>query len=190
MSGLQTKAKPILIPLLGGEHIPLRKPEQSVLAAWITMFTMVAEFKLRPSDLVAIPGSERKQFKGTQRALKNWKIWIGLIENKAWMGKYDHATFCVSSEDNVMKTSEGVPIPNTQATTFVVGKLYVHALSSSSMDLRKQQVSTRLVQRLWPNSVRLLKWPPRHALSDGEAEGISRAFLRSVAKKTGAAYIP
>lgn len=191
MSQLQNLAKPILVPLIENGHISLRKRDQTILAEWITMFTMVAEFKLRSEELVSISAEERHQFKNTQRPLKNWKIWIGKTETDNWKGKYVHTTLAVSSDGvDIAITSDGVPVPNTQTTTFLVGKLYVHVVSSSSFNPRKQQISTRLVQRIWPTKTKLLKWPPRWLLSDEEAEGLSMALLRGVAKRTGAAEIP
>jgi hypothetical protein len=82
MSALQIQTKPILIPLLKGERYSLRKREQVILAAWATMFAMVAEYRLRPGELVAISTDERKQFMKTQRPLPNWKIWVGAIDDE------------------------------------------------------------------------------------------------------------
>src|SRR5256884_280586 len=44
MSVRQSETKPILIPLLRGESFSLHRRAQTTLAAWIAMFTMVAEF--------------------------------------------------------------------------------------------------------------------------------------------------
>jgi hypothetical protein len=182
MSVLQSRTKPILIPLLRGDRYSLRKREQGILAAWVTMFAMVAEFRLRSGDLAAISKDERRRFMETQRPLHNWKIWIGAIGDENWKGRYTHTTLPVYSSGEIVKrTNNTVPIPNTQTTTFVVNKLYVHAISSSVVDLHKQQISTRLVQRIWPLT-KTIKWPPR-LLTGEDAEWISTAFFMGAVQR-------
>jgi hypothetical protein len=43
MSRLQERAKPLLLPLIKGESTAFTYDDQELLAAWITMFVMVAE---------------------------------------------------------------------------------------------------------------------------------------------------
>lgn len=180
MSRLQAQTKPILIRLLSGERYSLRKREQAMLATWITMFTMVAEYRLRPGELAAVTTEERKLFMETKRPLSNWKIWIGTIDDDSWRGRYVHTTLPVyESTDPEKRSAAGVLIPNTQTTTFVVGKLYVHVISSSVIEVEKQKISARLVERIWPLITKTIKWPLR-PLVPAEAEWISMAFFRSV----------
>jgi hypothetical protein len=82
------------------------------------------------------------------------------------------------------RTSDGVLCPNTQMTTFVVGKLYIHTISSSVIALQKQQISTRYVQRLWPLFTKTIKWPPRYLTPD-DAEWISMAIFKGAIERTG-----
>jgi hypothetical protein len=184
MSVIQNQTKPILIPLLKGDRYTLRKRDQAILATWITMFTMVAEFRLRPGELAAISADERKQFMKTQNPLPNWKIWIGAIDDENWKGRYIHTTLPVYSPDDVVKRTENnVPVPNTQTTTFTVNKLYVHVLSSSVVEIDRQKISQRFVQRVWPLLTKTIKWPPRFLMPD-DAELIARAFFEGVTKRT------
>lgn len=180
MSVLQSQAKPILIPLLKGARHSLRKREQAMLATWITMFTMVAEYRLRPGELAAISADERRQFMETRRPLPNWKIWIGTINDDSWRGRYVHTTLPVyESADPGKRSAAGVLIPNTQTTTFVVDRLYVHVLSSSVVKVEKQKISSRLVERIWPLITKTIKWPLQ-PLVPADADWISMAFFRSV----------
>lgn len=191
MSELQTRAKPILVPLINGERCTLRRQNQLVLASWITMFTMVAEFRLRSDEYVAISESERNQFKDTRRPLMNWKIWIGCIDDQDWIGRYVHTSMpVVSKDDPVKQTSDGVPVPNTQTTTFTVNKLYVHVLSSTVIDLDVQRISTRLAQRIWPPYEHTMRWPPRRLLSRDSAHHISKALLDGVIQRSRARATP
>jgi hypothetical protein len=184
MSDLQNKTKPILIPLLQGDRHSLRKPSQAILAAWVTMFTMVAEFRLRPSELAAVTAEERRQFMKTQRPLPNWKIWIGSNDDVNWKGRYIHTTLPVySSDDQGKRTSNNVLIPNTQTTTFTVNNLFIHELSSSVVEIDRQKISERLVQRIWPLLTKTIKWPPR-PLTSNDAKLIAAAFFEGATGKT------
>lgn len=186
MSVLQSQTKPILVPLLNGEPYSLRRRDQAILATWVTMFAMVAEFRLRSGELAAISEAERKEFMASRLPLKNWKIWIGAIDDETWRGRYVHTTLPVYSASDVEKrTSDGVPIPNTQTTSFVVNKLYVHAISSSVVDLHRQQISTKIVQRIWPLFTKIIKWPPRYFLDSQDAEWLSMAFFRGPVERAG-----
>lgn len=177
MSIIQNQTKPILIPLLQGDRHSLRKQSQAALAAWITMFTMVAEFRLRSGEIAAISAEERKQFMTTQRPLPNWKIWIGTIDDENWKGRYIHTTLPVySSNDVVKRTNNNVPVPNTQTTTFTVNKLFVHVLSSSVIEVDRQKIAGRFAQRIWPLVTKSIKWPPR-LLTPDDAEWIASAFF-------------
>jgi hypothetical protein len=183
MSAVQSKTKPILIQLLRGERCTLGKRDQAILATWIAMFTMVAEFRFRPGDLSAISANERRQFMETQRPPPNWKIWIGALGDDSWKGRYYHRTLPIySPEDVVKRTVNGVLVPNTQTTTFVVNKLYVHVLSSSVIEVDRQKIDSRLVQRIWPLLAKI-KWPPRF-LSPDDAEWISSAFFEGAIERS------
>lgn len=142
------------------------------------MFTMVAEFRLRPGELAAISADERRQFMQTKRPLPNWKIWIATIDDDSWIGRYFHGTLPVYSSTDVPKRSaDNVIIPNTQTTTFVVNRLYIHAISSSVADLSVQKISSRLVHRIWPLVTKKINWPTRSLVSE-DAEWLSTAFFK------------
>jgi hypothetical protein len=102
MSILQNDVKSILVPLLKGEKATLFKKPQATLASWIAMFTMVAEFQS-----------------------------IGYHERQNWRLVYAHNTLPVSTGSGSIHHSDDGSLPNTQTTTFVVGKLYVHVLSTA-----------------------------------------------------------
>jgi hypothetical protein len=77
------------------------------------------------------------------------------------------------------------PYPNTQATTFTVGQLYVHAMSSAYpktiekwyWGLGPAPLTGRLLAPIHPRKESLIGWPPT-ALNDRSAEDIAAAFHR------------
>jgi hypothetical protein len=79
--------------------------------------------------------------------------------------------------DRVHVTDDGFPLPNTQATTFVIGKLYVHALSTAiGGGINRQRVRVPGVVQLWPFKQSPMGWP-RRSLTDDEAERIAIAYI-------------
>jgi hypothetical protein len=186
MSVLQNRIKPILVPLLNGKPFTLTSRQQAQLAAWATMFTMVAEFSLRQKEMAAVTQEERAEFRRTKTPLKNWKFWIASIDHPDWIGRYIHTSMQIGSKDQVSKvTSSGIPVPNTQTTTFVVNKLYIHTLSSTAgIDLRKQKIDPAIAQRIWPARSKSVKWPPASFLSPFDADWLSMAYFRNAVSRT------
>jgi hypothetical protein len=60
MSALQERTKPILIPLMEGSSERLNRESQTVLAAWVAMFVMVAEFGGNDPLFVASTDEDRR----------------------------------------------------------------------------------------------------------------------------------
>lgn len=193
MSILQNETKPILIPLLKGEKCSLTKKAQATLAAWCAMFTMVAEFKDRTGTKIGVLQEDRGWLKKHHTVPKNWKIWIADYERDKWQGYWWHSTLPILTEERLVKrTDMGFPLPNTQTTTFVVGKLYVHVLSSVvGQIVRKQDMvggGKILFPRVWPIRKSPLSWPPPRAITDHEALSIATAFIDR-ARKTPPATV-
>jgi hypothetical protein len=179
MSVLQERTKPILLPLISGEKPALSRNDRRVLAAWITMFVMVAEFQVR--DKVSITPEVRADFSKTGIVPTNWAIWLGFYERDRWRGLTVHSTIPVSSlEDGIDPARpDGLPMPNTHATTIVIGKLYVHALGSVFSEFAKKNRLDQAklpMSRLWPLGFRPFKWPST-TLNDEQASKISRALI-------------
>jgi len=72
-----------------------------------------------------------------------------------------------------------MPVPNTQTTTYIVGQLYLHVLSSPiGVLIEKTELDPLFFVRLFPISRgnTLVVWPPR-SLSDQAAYMVSRAVF-------------
>jgi len=185
MSVLQSEAKPILVPLLKGERIGLHKKAQATLAAWIAMFTMVAEHQSRTPRKVAITTAHRRYLMDNRTVPSDWKIWIGYYERQSWPRVYVHNTLPVSSEENsINHTEDGFPLPNTQTTTFVVGQLYSHVLSTAVRGgINRQRVQVPGVVQLWPFKASPVGWP-RTPMTDEQAEGIAMAYIQGAVRRS------
>jgi hypothetical protein len=187
MSLLQEDTKPILLPLVLGEVSSLHKNNQSKLAAWIAMFTMVSEFIDKTETRIGIPATERLFLKEKQIVPPNWKKWIGNYRSEKWKGVWLHSTIPIKSEKHIPKKHDsGLYLPNTQTTTFLVGKLYVHVLSSEIERITRSQdirgAGRKLLYRLWPIRSSPVNWPPPLTMSDADAEAIASAFINRARK--------
>jgi hypothetical protein len=182
MSNLQEETKPILLPLILGQNSNLHRKAQSILSSWIAMFAMVAEFLDKTETRVAISPEDRLFLKTNLTAPPNMKIWIGYYERDKWPGVWFHATFPISDQSHVPRRSLlGVDFPNTQTTTIVIGKLYIHVLSSDIAGIvRKQEFvgnERKLLYRIHAyRRLSPLTWPPPRRMSDRDADAIASAF--------------
>jgi hypothetical protein len=86
MSKLQESAKPILIPLIKGEHAILDRDSQAVISAWVSMAVIVAD-SAEP-DKSAIHETDRQWLYRNKSAPMNWTIWLGDFSRRAWKGHW------------------------------------------------------------------------------------------------------
>ena len=179
MSQLQERAKPLLLPLIKCEAAAFSYEDQELLSAWIAMFVMVAEHFDRYK--VVSTKKERQYLRRQLKAPPNWNICIGDHEKKTWPGLLAHFAVPLRGSKHYPKLMDnGLPRPNTQTMTFVVGRLFVHARSSAT-DLFE---NTRLVRpdilaEIWPIRRRIIGWP-KVALTDRDADSIASSLhLRS-----------
>jgi hypothetical protein len=81
---------------------------------------------------------------------------------------------------------DGLAPPNTQATTFVIGQLVVHVMSTSGDPQTvagwgwpfNSRIRLNFPQ-IWPPTESIIAWPPQ-TLSDFEVELIATAFERVI----------
>lgn len=188
MGKAQERAKPLIIPLITGEPTEINHHTQTVLSMWAAMAIMVGEF--REKQHAVIPAGERQCLMNHQKAPPNWRIWIGNYKRDKCQTGWFHNTLTIQTEKHIPDvTNDGTPRPNTQATTFVVGQLYIHAMSSSVPNLIDRFVFTGSgapkLRQIWPIINDKIDWPPALAITNGAAHSIATAFYNSVAKRGG-----
>lgn len=171
MGRLQENVRPFLVPMLTGKSIRLHKRAQTILAAWIAMTTMVAEYVDR--ELVSVPQSDRDWLYQHKTAPKCWRIWVAGGKRQTYALHSHRALIMISPEEEI----ESVPVDarraaNTQTTTLCLGKhLIVHAMSSvvawSIIRRWKLPAPIRdLHDQIWPIRAGIVVWPQAHSLND------------------------
>jgi hypothetical protein len=178
MSGIVDAAKPVLIPLIRGNPFRLAAAARSKLAAWIATSVIVSEFENR--EHVTIPRHHRDWLWTTHTAPPDWKIWLGDYKRGTWLPHWLHHRFSVTGPDErpPAKGEEG-PL-NTQTTTYVVGQLYVHVISSAvsggALDWQFQGRDRAILRPIWPDSPYGFAWPPP-TMNDRDADRIAGSMM-------------
>lgn len=171
----QDLAKPIAAPMIQGQKVCLSSANQKTLAIWILMTIMVSEFS--DEEFGAIPLADRQFLKAMQSPPSNWKILLGHYPHGIRVPYLHHESAALNLH--------GAPIDNealnTQATTYTVGHVYVHAVSSVDpkfvAGVHANPRENRLVQ-IWPVLSDLRTWPETLSLSHAEANGIPGTLYR------------
>jgi hypothetical protein len=185
MSEIQKAAKPFLVPLIQGRTSLLGLPAQRAISAWCAMATMTAEYLVRDVTALSITQSERDWLRDNGTPPSNWKIWIGRANGRMGMWRHYIAPI-LAAKDTGKASSEGLARPNTQTTTFIIGYLLVHVMSSTGSPETvtgwNWPLSTRIglnLPRIFPTKESVIVWPSQ-PFTDAEVKLISDAFERVV----------
>ena len=148
------------------------------------MATMTSEYLSRQPWSVTVSQHDRDLIRSTKAPPPSWRVWLGYYDREKWAGQWMHTTVPILDETDL---PPGTPAPpNTQTTTFVVGKLYVHVMSSHFpeytrlWDWRPVPQAKRLLVPIWPIDRAKIGWPPSKALNDKNAQDFAMAFFRAV----------
>lgn len=176
MKELQDLAKPIVVPMLDGNAVSLRRREQRTLAAWVAMAVTCSEFE--KGSLKAIHQKDREilyQHKVPPRT--NWRIWLGRHRGKSFD---DHRALLILPEKKADHAAfAAAPTYNTQSTTYTVGEIFIHVVTSDwATCVRKYRIfPPGVLVELWPPNGTPFVWPPGHILDDAEAAQIAAGFF-------------
>jgi len=183
MSRVQERAKPQLIPLLKGNAWALGVNAQRAIAAWACMATMTSEYLSRQSSSVSISQNDRDLIRQQEMPPPSWRVWLGCYDRQKWVGQWTHTTVPILEEQDI---PPGTPAPpNTQTTTFIIGKLYVHTMCShfpentKLWDWRPVPHARRFLVPIWPLERGIVGWPPQR-MSDKDAQDFSMAFFNTI----------
>jgi len=179
MSRLETRVKPVLIPLFKGSPFLLNKYNQEILATWIAMKLMVAEFSV-PEDTVT-PQIERTLLMRRRRPPDVTGIWIGHYKGTGWGNVYlrNAATLGWAPFGTIPKApAKGSFAKNTQLQTFFIGELFVQAVTVTIKELAFQTPpSAPYLRQIWPFQFEF-SWPPATAMHDFHAHLMATSFER------------
>jgi hypothetical protein len=167
MSDLQKATKPILLPLITGNSqkpVILDLDRQRTLAAWAAMSVICAEYFYPNRATVSV--TDRRWLYKTKTAPTDFRIWIGDYERKEWIPHWGHFSLRISEQEGAAGWTvhpDGTPRSNTQVTTFVVGRLFIHTYSCPFPEILHAEKVVRAVEnklvQIWPPRHSFLVWP-------------------------------
>ena len=149
MSRIESKAKPTLELLAPGIRPRLDLSAQQALAAWLALFTMVAEFTDRRT--VAVTPEERSSLREYVRPSFGWRMWMGFHDDNDWKHRFFHHAVAA------YPTHETPPEPppfNCQFTTIGFGSALFHT-AWTPYDSSQLHLPDRYAKRLasvWPTT--------------------------------------
>jgi hypothetical protein len=186
MSDLENQTKPLLIPLFAGQETRLYPEAQRQIATWISLKTMVCEYD-QLGQIISHHTQRRRMMAKHLPPQGNLTIWIGHYERTTWVPLWICHPFLVIPKEQLDKRSTDLATYfNSQAVTYVFGKLFVHVIQSPDKkivaDFRLPKPGGVKLRRIWPISDYSIIWPPS-PMTDLEADRTSGA-LRALARRS------
>ena len=179
MSRLETRVKPILIPLLTGTHVNLDKYNQEILATWIAMKLLIAEFSV-PED-VSTPALERSLLMGRRLPPNIMSIWIAHYPGSTWQNTYlrQSSTLGWAPFGTIPSIPPGGSFhKNTQTQSFLIGELFVQAVTTTvtGVVFNTPPAVASVIRQIWPYR-HSFQWP-LEPIPDLQVTYITTAFSR------------
>lgn len=188
MSDLQTGAKKHLVHLFPGDK-PwiLGVPAKEAIASWATMVAMTSEFQSRDPQTYVIAQQDRDHLRIHGKPPHSWRAWMGTYSGSGrWNGWWERHSAPIFMSHERLEAEEaaagGVPQPNTQSTTFVVGRVYFHVMSGrfhediAAWNWHNAQRARTLLTQIWPAPPGITRWPLQ-TLTDRDADQFTEAFF-------------
>lgn len=171
MSRLENRVKPILLPLVNGSPIRLTRYDQEILATWIAMKFQICEFDF-PDSRIVTPELERSLLMRRQMPPDIMTIWIG-----RYQGVKENSYFREAGSFLGDRLEERT----TQSQTFIMGELFVNAMTTTVPGLSFQPPPDWQLFQIWPFQ-RDFEWPPPSVIDDGTRVAIENAYGRTLKK--------
>lgn len=171
MRDLEDSARPVLTSLMLSQSALLTPLDQAKVATWAVLKTIVI-VSLNEPRRQAIGSEERALFMGARLPQPGWGVWLGHYAGGLY-SPMRYRTIAVSQA--LPSVKEAPPVANTQATTIVIGSLYLHVFSSawigSEVPYEEALMRAQIpVLRLWPPVNRDIASPPVIPVSDFQAD--------------------
>lgn len=172
MSRMETRTRPILMPLIQGLPHSISTFDLKVLATWIAKTVMVAEY-IHPGH-IAIPDLERLHLMANLAPPDNWMIWIADYRGLKWRSLALSHHMGKLLPPKPTEPADKPLGPDTHVTSIGIGRLFIQVgVSAHGFDMEND--AFRLV---WPLSGLSLSWPPARPIDDAEADHVANSLIR------------
>lgn len=180
MSLLQSRAMPLLLPMIQDKAYALTAEAQQILAAWAVMFSIIAERRgaIRPlAEDGCIPMTERRHFKDTQKPSGNWFVWIGRYRGTALRQSLEIGSMPIEFRNKSRF--------HVVQTTFVVGSCVFQTFLTNQRELRPEHMLQGFTRYLLPLahwSVSILR-PPAIVLNDAGVKFVQSSLITTLMRQ-------
>lgn len=181
MSEIEQGINNLLPDMMMSKSRTILTEESGALASWAALKTVVAEFMNDPG-LDAVQLEDRQWIWKHSTPPSEWRIWIGSTNAVQWHFRHFHAPIAFKSG---IPGEERPTRPNAQSTTFGLGQLYIHVVSSSipaalvryerAVDRQWASPENPVLIKLWPEP-RAIQWPGSRFIDSACGEEIAHAI--------------
>lgn len=176
MSRLETKAEPIMWPMIVGNRTEIDSGQQITLAKWLLKTSMVWELYRRRSPKYFKP-RERLDMSAERADLPPHMLFF-----LARFRSLSSGDACFFSEYDLPLAfeSEGRHVADAYVSTFAIGELalqiFAHRLNKPDLRFHIKK-SWEDAEFRFAHSLRTIQWPPKLTLSDDSIEVFHRRWL-------------
>jgi hypothetical protein len=184
---IEDTAKPYLIPLIQGKECRIFPAAQARIAAWAVLKAMVAEWNV--SGHATTNHMHRKYLMRHHLPPRNgWGVWIGDFESDERRHDSEryhplweaHPFLLLPPRFDQLRLDRVATYYNSQASTQVLGRLFIHVLRSPMPNLiprwKFNLPNHGSLFRIWPPTQTSIVWPGK-TLTDLDAIVFSNAFM-------------
>jgi hypothetical protein len=178
MSRVVDLAKPHVERMILDKTFQLNRKEQTDLAAWIGITTVIQEFANRQGAR-RIPPDDRTVLMTTEAPPLLWSIWVARYAGK-WWAPMGHYHISMSYSKRPTDDEPNTPSGELQLTTFTLAALLVHVFTSTQAEMTEAYRSyiggasnAGKLQQLWPIGGDTLNWPPSFPFRDSEVDSLA-----------------
>jgi hypothetical protein len=164
MSALEEDVKPIIIRMLHGWPRRLTQRQQQIIAAWVIMKLMVAEYAYEGSTEFYFTQAERAAMMKERAIPDQTSVWLGFYYDDS-DPTVDHDTAALIGHKHLRLSSSGV-VASGYGAAFVVGRLVAHVIChrfpghiAARLVLSIDRQFESIFLRVWPVNAQRVRWP-------------------------------
>ncbi|MDR3572204.1 MAG: hypothetical protein P4L81_08560, partial [Candidatus Pacebacteria bacterium] len=183
MKSIEDRTKPIMADLIQGSERRITPSEQSIIATWAILKTMVSEYAGTYKGHIHY--KQREYMKRHALApTRGWAVWIGYYDRSNWVVEFVSRPMLLVPKSVAERSNDYISgYFNSNVTTQIIGKLFIHVIHFPMPSFIKwwrfRFPHRGAIFRIWPPAQVSIKWPSS-ALDDQAAERISDAVFAHI----------
>jgi hypothetical protein len=173
------------------DPVTLQRIQTEALAGWITLIAILAEYIDQSGGHLTATVANLECIRLNRHPPAHWSIFAASLDARIWAARYRHHGTHIGqyeSVDEFEASAKVRPKPNTQTSSFGIGRIFFQVFSSPDqrfvMDYRVAAKSAGLAQiwplppaSLWPYAKEgMAKFPTKLMLTDETAEELANAY--------------